>query len=95
MVALRRTKDGPAMIAVTRRNGTCFALNPDLIERVEATPDTVITLVGGARYVVVESVDEVVREVRDFRASVLAAAEHVHAGPGSRPGLHVVQDSDR
>lgn len=83
------------MIAVTRRNGTCFALNPDLVERVEATPDTVITLVGGARYIVVETVDEVVRAVRDFRASVLSAAENVHAGPGSRPGLHVVQDGDR
>lgn len=83
------------MIAVTRRNGTSFALNPDLIERVEATPDTVIMLVGGARYVVVESVDDVVREVRDFRASILSAAENVHAGQGSRPGLHVVQDSDR
>ena len=35
------------MITVTRRNGTAFALNPDLIERVEATPDTVITLVSG------------------------------------------------
>ncbi len=83
------------MIAVTRRNGTCFALNPDLVERVEATPDTVITLVGGARYVVVETVDDVVRAVRDFRASVLSAAEYVQVGPGSRPGLHVVQDSDR
>ncbi len=38
------------MITVTRRNGTAFALNPDLIERVEATPDTVITLVSGTRY---------------------------------------------
>ncbi len=83
------------MIAVTRRNGTCFALNPDLIERVEATPDTVITLVGGTRYVVTETVDQVVGEVRDFRAAVLAAADTVRPAPGSRPGLHAVPDGDR
>jgi len=44
------------MITVTRLNGPAFALNPDLIERVEATPDTVIHLVGGTNYVVVETV---------------------------------------
>lgn len=82
------------MIAVTRRNGTCFALNPDLVERVEATPDTVITLVGGARYVVVETVDEVIRAVREFRASVLAASETWCTGSAQRQGLHVVPDSE-
>ena len=40
------------MITVTRLNGPAFALNPDLIERIETTPDTVITLVDGAKYVV-------------------------------------------
>ena len=48
------------MITVTRLNGPAFALNPDLIERIEATPDTVIHLVGGTNYVVVESVEEIV-----------------------------------
>lgn len=61
------------MITVTRRNGTAFALNPDLIERVEATPDTVITLVSGTRYVVSETVEQIVDEVCHFRASVLMA----------------------
>ena len=55
------------MITVTRRNGTAFALNPDLIERVEATPDTVITLVSGTRYVVTETVQTIVDEVCRFR----------------------------
>ena len=40
------------MITVTRLNGPAFALNPDLIERIESTPETVITLVDGAKYVV-------------------------------------------
>ena len=42
------------MITVTRRNGPSFALNPDLIERIDTTPETVITLVDGAEYVVRE-----------------------------------------
>lgn len=61
------------MITCTRRNGTSFALNPDLIERIEATPDTVITLVSGTKYVVAETVEELVEEVRNFRAAVLIA----------------------
>jgi len=43
------------MIVLTRLNGPSFALNPDLIERVDANPDTVVTLVGGIKYVVAES----------------------------------------
>ena len=52
------------MINVTRLNGPAFALNPDLIERIEATPDTVIHLVGGTNYVVVESVEDIVASVQ-------------------------------
>ncbi len=82
------------MITVTRRNGTSFALNPDLIERVEATPDTIITLVAGTRYVVTETVEEVVREVRDYRAAVLAAADAVPMPAERRAGLHAVPDAE-
>ena len=46
---------------MTRLNGELFALNPDLIERVEAHPDTVAFLVDGTKYVVRESVDEVLQ----------------------------------
>lgn len=69
------------MITVTRRNGTAFALNPDLIERVEATPDTVITLVSGTKYVVAESVEQIVQEVCQFRAAVLMASDGSAAEP--------------
>ena len=64
------------MIMVTRRNLSPFALNPDLIERVEATPDTVITLVSGTKYVVAEPVDQVIDLVRDFRASVVSVSSN-------------------
>lgn len=80
-------QDGPdPMIILTRRNGSRFGLNPDLIERVDETPDTVVLLVTGSRYVVQEGLDEVVALMRTARASVLTAAEESGTGqPGSRP----------
>jgi flagellar protein FlbD len=68
------------VIRVTRLNGEHFALNPDLIERVEGHPDTVITLTGDTKYVVAESVDAVLREIRDYRASVQAVAFRMDRG---------------
>ncbi|HOQ50746.1 MAG TPA: flagellar FlbD family protein [Candidatus Atribacteria bacterium] len=55
------------MIGLTRFNGSSFVLNMDLIETIEATPDTVITLVTGRKYVVKESVDEIINKILDFR----------------------------
>lgn len=78
------------MITVTRRNGTAFALNPDLIERVEATPDTVITLVSGTKYVVAETVQQIVDEVCQFRAAVLIASTTPLPEPTRRSRLHSV-----
>ena len=63
------------MILLSRLGGPEFALNPDLIERAEATPDTVVTLVGGNKYVVRESLEEVIELIRVNRARVIAAAE--------------------
>jgi flagellar protein FlbD len=70
------------MIIVTRLHGPSLAVNCDLIERVEATPDTVLTLVDGSRYVVREVVDK----VRAFRASVVLLAGRLdeRAAPGQR-----------
>lgn len=62
------------MITLTRLTGAVFALNPDLVERVDENPDTVITLVDGTKYLVRESMGEVIAAMLDYRASVLAAA---------------------
>lgn len=62
------------MVPLTRLTGAPFALNPDLIERVDRTPDTVITLVDGAKYLVRESLEDVVAAVLDYRAQVLSVA---------------------
>jgi flagellar protein FlbD len=63
------------VIILTRLgNGLQIAVNPDLIERAEHTPDTVITLVDGHKLVVEEPLDEVVTLIRTWRASVAAEA---------------------
>ncbi|MEU4239274.1 flagellar FlbD family protein [Actinoplanes sp. NPDC026619] len=69
------------VILVTRLNGAVFALNPDLIERVECTPDTVVTLVDGTKYIVAESVPEFIDSVRHYRASLIAQASRLEAEP--------------
>ena len=62
------------MIILMRLSGQPMAVNPDLIEKAEATPDTVITMVDGHKLVVGDSVPEVVDKVRAWRASVAAEA---------------------
>lgn len=78
------------MIMLTRLNGPSFALNPDLIERAEATPDTVITLCDGHKVLVTESVERLIELVREYRASVLALVERLEKAAPSSPALHVV-----
>jgi flagellar protein FlbD len=72
------------VIMLTRLNGAPFALNPDLIERADATPDTVITLVDGKHYIVEEPLAEVIARVHAARAAVLA---EVAALQGESPSL--------
>ena len=76
------------MIRVTRLNGEEFALNPDLIERVEAHPDTVAFLVDGTKYVVKETVDEVLEEIREYRAGILATSYQMDRGEYRVPASH-------
>jgi flagellar protein FlbD len=60
------------MITLTRLSGSVFLLNADLIERVDSTPDTVITLVDGKKYVVSETMSQVLDAVVAFRGEVVA-----------------------
>lgn len=62
------------MIVLTRLNGQRFAVNPDLIERVESTPDTIVTLVDGTKYLVNEDIDIIAELVIEHRAAVVAKA---------------------
>lgn len=60
------------MITLTRLSGSVFLLNADLIERVDSTPDTVITLVDGKKYVVSESMGQVMDAVVAYRGEIVA-----------------------
>ena len=79
------------MILVTRLNGAVFALNPDLVERADCTPDTVITLVDGTKYIIAESVPEFIDSVRHYRASLIAQASRIE-GEQHSTALSEVED---
>jgi len=58
------------MIRLTRINHVPMVLNSDLIEHLEITPDTVIAMTSGQKYMVLESADEVIKRVIDFRRAI-------------------------
>jgi len=59
------------MIRITRLNHTPMILNSDLIEHIEMTPDTVIALTSGQKYMVLETTDEIIERVVSFRQSLI------------------------
>jgi flagellar protein FlbD len=67
------------MIRLTRINRAPLILNSDLIEHVEATPDTVIALTNGQKLVVLESAEEVIEKVIEFRRAIAGRPELVAA----------------
>jgi len=62
------------MIVVTRLNDSQFAINPDLIERIHASPDTTLVMVDGAKFIVIETLDEIIEKIARFRAHVISLA---------------------
>lgn len=76
------------MITLTRLSGSVFVLNADLIERIDATPDSVVTLVDGKKYVVAESLEEIIDEIRIYRAEVIAVSAHLTDAPLAEPIPH-------
>ena len=56
------------MIDVTKMNGGSIAVNADLIETVEETPDTIITMTTGKKIIVKESRQEVKNLVKSYRS---------------------------
>jgi len=73
------------VIAVTCRNGEHFSVDPVQIERVETDPDTVIHLVDGTKYVVGLTFDELMRAIRDHRATVAVARKRLAGGVAEFP----------
>ena len=60
------------MIEVTRLNGQKILVNPDLLEIVEETPDTVVTLTTGKKIIVKESRQEIKNLVKSYRKGIFA-----------------------
>ena len=59
------------MIKVSRlKSNDDFVVNAELIETIEETPDTVVTLTSGKKLIVEESMDEIVRRVMDYRRAL-------------------------
>jgi len=77
------------MILLTRLNGSQFALNADLIQKVESKPDTLVTLIDNSVYVVSDSLDEVIDMVVDFRSKIVARSVRPEAAVDPTP-LRVV-----
>jgi flagellar protein FlbD len=58
------------MIALRRLNNEPIMVNPDLIESLEATPDTVVTLTSGNKLLVRDSMDEVREKIIEFKRRI-------------------------
>lgn len=58
------------MIRVCRLDGKEFVLNSDIIESIEATPDTIITLTSGKKFVVKENIDDVVDKIIQYKHKI-------------------------
>ena len=85
------------MIQLTRLNHVPLIVNSDLIEHVEVTPDTVVALTTGQKFLVLESAEDVVEKVIEFRRAILhesgcplkkgAYAENLDLHPGTTAPL--------
>jgi len=92
------------VIRLTRINKSFLAVNADLIKFVETAPDTVITLSTGEKVVVMESVEQIIELIVQFRRSVLAGLScpllglHLSAGPlvpGTSQRSEDISESER
>jgi flagellar protein FlbD len=72
------------MIRLTRLNSSPLSVNSDLIKFVEQAPDTVLTLVTGEKVVVLESSEQVLEKIIEFRRLILSgpALQSADAAPG-------------
>jgi flagellar protein FlbD len=77
----KRLETSPKVIYVTRLDGSQLVVNSDLIETVEHTADTVITLLDGKKLVVKTLVDEVVESIIGYRQLIARGPLRMVDGP--------------
>jgi flagellar protein FlbD len=77
------------MIRLTRLNHVPMLLNSDLIEHVEVTPDTVVSLTTGQKFMVLESADEIIERVIQYRRATHPQCRYPKcADSGDQPGAN-------
>jgi flagellar protein FlbD len=76
------------MIVVTRLGGGEFGVNPDLIQRIDSAPDTILTLIDGTKYIVAEPMAEVIARVNEHRSHILSRAQEIQV----QPRMELVRD---
>lgn len=83
------------MIVVTRLNDSQFAVNPDLIERIHSNPDTTLVMVDGAKYIVTETMDQIISMIAGYRAQIVRQARDLPTCCGADDGhaLELVRTS--
>jgi flagellar protein FlbD len=72
------------MIQLTRLNRAVLVVNSDLIEHIEITPDTVISMTTGQKFMVLETAAEVMDKVVEFRRAICQAAAYCPVAPAHR-----------
>lgn len=63
------------MIILTKINNQDFVINSDLIETIEQTPDTIITMTTGNKYVVKQSQEEIIRRIIQYKRKIHLISE--------------------
>jgi len=58
------------MVQVTRLNGTEYYINPHQIESIEIRPDTTLLMLSGKYTVVLETVDEIINRIVEYRRRI-------------------------
>ena len=67
MIFMRKDQ---TMIKVTRLNGEPIYINSDLIEFIETTPDTIITLTTGKKVIIKENIEYVIQHIVDYNQKI-------------------------
>ncbi|QZY56756.1 flagellar FlbD family protein [Crassaminicella profunda] len=71
------------MITVTKLNGKEYVVNSDLIEFIESTPDTVITLTTGKKIIVLEPIDQIIDKIIKYKKKIFSQTIITHNSLGN------------
>ena len=59
------------MIKLTGLNNRPIVLNAEQIEKLEAVPESLVTLINGNKYIVTDSIDEIIEKVIEYKNRIL------------------------